>query len=128
MQREHLPIIHPRPDAKTVLQYALSVLYPPRRPFDIIHYWTKAPERALEDGEGGFARPLKRVVIGHTHRPGRWVKDGIEILNTGSHMPFSKPFAVCIEDSRVSHVLLDELVSGTKTTLATGPKDIAGKN
>jgi UDP-2,3-diacylglucosamine pyrophosphatase LpxH len=117
IQREHLPIINPYKKSKTALQYALSLIYPPRRPFDVVHYWIKAPERAMALAQG-FGRPLKRVVIGHTHRPGSWRKNGIELFNTGSYMPMSDAFAVTLEGEQARYVPVKALVAATGKVFA----------
>lgn len=124
IQREQLPIINPYKKSKTALQYAMSLIYPPRRPFDIIHYWMKAPERALKLALG-FDRPIKRVVFGHTHRAGYWRKDGVELFNTGSYMPLSDAFAVTIEGEQVRHVPVKALVAATRKVFAAADIRVA---
>ncbi|HLX59702.1 MAG TPA: metallophosphoesterase [Planctomycetota bacterium] len=117
IQRVHLPIINPYKKPKTALQYALSLIYPPRRPFDVIHYWMKAPERALSLAQG-FGRPIKRVVVGHSHRPGRWKIGEVEVFNTGSFMPLSDSFALCLDGEKVDYVPLKALAESVSRGFA----------
>ncbi|MEI6232107.1 MAG: metallophosphoesterase [Planctomycetota bacterium] len=117
VQRLHMPSINPYKKPKTAFQYATSLIYPPRRPFDIIDYWMKAPGRALAVAKG-FDKPVKHVVVGHTHRSGHWRIDGIDVYNTGSYMPFSNAFAICIEGGRVQHVKLDSLIATSRKVVA----------
>ncbi len=117
VQRQFLPIINPYKKPKTALQYAMSLIFPPRRPFDILHYWMKAPERALKLARA-FKQPLKAVVVGHTHKPGHWKIDGVDVYNTGSSMPLSGAFAFCIDNERVEHIRLERLVESAPTAVA----------
>jgi UDP-2,3-diacylglucosamine pyrophosphatase LpxH len=117
VQRQWLPVINPYKKSKTAWQYAKSLLFPPRRPFDILNYWRTAPRKALKVARG-FQKPLKHVVFGHTHRPGHWRMEGIEVFNTGSFMPFSKPFAITLEDEKVGYVALDQLLEAVPRTFA----------
>ena len=101
------------------MQYALSLVYPPRRPFDIIHYWMVAPKLALKLAQG-FGQVVQHAVIGHTHRPGRWPFRDVTVYNTGSFMPLSEPFAVCVEDERVEYVPLAKLADAAPRIYALG--------
>lgn len=118
IQRAQLPIINPYKKPKTALQYAMSLIYPPRRPFDVIHYWMKAPERALTLAQG-FNRPVKRVVVGHSHRPGRWRIGGVDVFNTGSFMPLSDSFALCIDGEKVDYMPLKALADSVGQIVAS---------
>ena len=122
VQRLELPIINPYKKSKTITQYALSLVYPPRRPFDIIHYWMKAPERALETA-ASFARPVKQLIVGHTHRPGHWRIRGTDVYNLGSFMPFSGAYGLTLDGANVSFVELKQLMSGTRKVVSLSTPD-----
>lgn len=119
VQREFLPIINPYKKTKTVMQYALALIYPPRRPFDIIHYWMTAPDLALKLASG-FNRTVKNVVVGHTHKPGSWKINGVSVFNTGSYMPMSGAFAVCIDGEKVEHVSMKKLAAAQRRVHSVG--------
>ena len=119
VQTEFLPIINPYKKSKTVWQYAKSLLFPPRRPIDILRYWHNAPRLALKMARG-FPKPLKHLVFGHSHRAGKWLIDGVEVINTGSFMPFSKPYAVEIEGATVRFAKLQSLAEGARILVPAG--------
>ena len=119
VQLQYLPIINPYKKAKTVMQYALSLIYPPRRPFDIIHYWMTAPKLALKLATG-FDRAVSNVVVGHTHKPGSWNINGVGVFNTGSYMPMSGAFAVCIDGERIEHVPMEKLAGAARRVYSLG--------
>jgi UDP-2,3-diacylglucosamine pyrophosphatase LpxH len=95
--REH-PMTH---EPRDTLKYLVSVTFPPRKPLDILHYWWRAP-RLVAKLSRTFPKPVRYAVVGHSHRPGHWVVGGISVLNTGSFMPLSEPYAVCIEGASVT--------------------------
>ncbi len=119
VQCRELPIINPYKKSKNVIEYFMSLVYPPRRPFDIMHYWMTAPERALATARG-FNRPIKHVVVGHTHKPGQWRIDGINIYNTGSYMPFSGAFGFITESESVRFAPLKQLFDSSRKIFSLG--------
>jgi hypothetical protein len=125
VQRQWLPIINPYKKAKTVTQYALSLVYPPRRPFDIVHYWLKAPGRVLELARG-FGKPLRHVVVGHTHRAGCWIRGGVKVMNTGSYMPISASYAVVLDGEQAQWLSVKTLTARRNQVLIPKP-DIAAQ-
>jgi UDP-2,3-diacylglucosamine pyrophosphatase LpxH len=125
VQLEFLPVINPYKKSKTAWQYAKSLLYPPRRPFDILRYWRGAPRLALKMARG-FPRPLKHLVFGHSHRAGRWLIDGVEVINTGSFMPFSEPYAVELEGADVRFMPLRVLAERVRESVPVNATVSAG--
>lgn len=94
--REHPMVREPRGR----LGYLASVVMPPHRPLHIMQYWMRAPRLAARLA-ATFPKPVRHVLVGHTHNPGRWQINGVTVLNTGSYMPLSTPHAASIEGERV---------------------------
>jgi hypothetical protein len=108
IQAQHIrenPLIR---DPKTALRYLVSAFIPPQKPFHILRYWRRAPRLAAELA-ATFTRPVRHVLIGHSHRPGRWEVNGTVVMNTGSFMPGSRPYAAAIEGGAVTLRPLREL-------------------
>lgn len=123
VQMQWMHAIIPVKKSKTVLQYAKSLLYPPRRPFDVVEYWHRAPGRVLKVARG-FPRTFKHIIFGHSHRGGHWNIDGVKLFNSGSFMPLSKPLAVLVEDAQVRIVPLRQLIDALPAMLgATAASD-----
>ena len=95
LQGEHLRSF-PRIEKGSSFLYLAALLYPPRKPFDILRYVFNSPHLAAGVAAAHDA-PVKHVVIGHTHRAGTWTINGRTVMNTGSFMPLSLPSAVVIE-------------------------------
>jgi predicted phosphodiesterase len=76
---------HPRGLWQRVLLTA-RIFWPPQCTLAMIRAWHELPGRAAT-----FAsqyRPGSRfVVVGHTHRPGVWMRPGMVVINTGSFRP-----------------------------------------
>jgi UDP-2,3-diacylglucosamine pyrophosphatase LpxH len=106
VMREQPPIEEP----KTLFGYLLSTVYPPQKPFQILHYWSRVPKLAAELALT-VDQSVRHVVIGHTHYAGRWSVKGLMILNTGSYMPLSIPHAVCIDGEDVQLVRMSKLLA-----------------
>jgi len=89
--------------------YFLRQFIPPTRPFRVAWYVFNWPRLLLD-----AARPLpvapKTLAIGHTHRPGEWKVGNMRVLNTGSHMPLSRPYAVEVEGAEVRFLPLRQLL------------------
>jgi predicted phosphodiesterase len=83
VQLPHDP--HPRDLWQRVLLTA-RIFWPPQCTLAMIRAWHELPDRAAV-----FAREFRPgsrfVVVGHTHRPGVWVRPGSVVINTGSFRP-----------------------------------------
>jgi predicted phosphodiesterase len=116
IQAQHIrenPLIR---DPKTALTYLASAFLPPQKPFHILRYWRRAPRLAAELA-ATFDRPVRHVLIGHSHRPGRWALNGLVVMNTGSFMPGSRPYAAIIEDGVVALHPLRELARSARPSV-----------
>lgn len=62
------------------------IFWPPQYPLAMIRAWRELPDRAA-----AFAREFRPgsrfVLVGHTHRPGVWLRPGSVVINTGSFRP-----------------------------------------
>jgi UDP-2,3-diacylglucosamine pyrophosphatase LpxH len=103
---EHPPVREP----KTTFGYLSSVVTPPQKPFHILAYWLRAPGRAAKLG-ASFGQPVRHVVFGHTHFAGRWRRQGLDVMNTGSYMPLSLPCAVVSDGTQVTFHRVTRLLS-----------------
>jgi len=108
--REHPMAREPRGK----LAYLASVVMPPQRPLHILRYWWRAPRLAAHLA-AAFPRPVRHVLVGHTHSPGEWKVNGITVLNTGSFMPMSIPYAASIEGERIFFRPLEPLLRSTRS-------------
>lgn len=76
---------HPRGFRQRVLLTA-RIFWPPQCTLAMIRAWRELPDRAA-----AFAREFRPgsrfVLVGHTHRPGVWVRPGSIVINTGSFRP-----------------------------------------
>jgi len=108
--REHPMAREPRGK----LAYLASVILPPQKPFHILQYWRRAPRLAARLA-AAFPKPVRHVLVGHTHNPGRWELQGVTVLNTGSFMPLSTPHAASIEGEKVLLQPLLPLLRSTRT-------------
>jgi UDP-2,3-diacylglucosamine pyrophosphatase LpxH len=122
LQGEHLRT-HPRVEGRTTFAYLTRLLYPPRRPFDILRYVFSAPYRAAELA-GEHDDPVEHVIVGHTHRGGTWSHQGRTVMNTGSFMPLSQPSAVVIENHRPMRFPLAKLIRSYTTTVPLAVRDV----
>jgi len=89
--------------------YLIRAFIPPHRPFQIFAYWGRAPGMIAQLAST-FDKPVKNVVVGHSHRGGDWQLHGLRVLNTGSFMPLSKPLAVIADGSQVNIHPLEALL------------------
>ncbi|HYG77418.1 MAG TPA: metallophosphoesterase [Planctomycetota bacterium] len=106
--------------SRTALEYVLSIFYPPQKPFHILRYWAGAPRLAAALGET-FDKPLRHLVVGHTHRAGCWKVKNFQVINTGSFMPLSTANAAVIVDSKVNFVPIETLVVSGRTVSMPAP-------
>ncbi|HEY3320004.1 MAG TPA: metallophosphoesterase [Planctomycetota bacterium] len=118
--RENPQIKEPR----STFGYIATILVPPRKPFDVFLYWWRVPGLAAALART-YPQPVRHVVIGHSHRAGRWNFGDLEVFNTGSFMPLSLPCVVSVEDAQVSFVPLRKLLKPVRTYLAPRPNRAA---
>ena len=67
----------------------------------ILIYWATFP-REVRKFVADYAPESKIVVLGHTHRQGVWIKNGVTVINTGAYGFPAKPRAVLIEGREMS--------------------------
>jgi predicted phosphodiesterase len=70
-----------------------------RRPWAlaaVLRYWRRAPQLAA-DFVAAHGPEARFVLIGHTHRPGYWRRNGRTIINTGSFGFPGRPWGVVID-------------------------------
>lgn len=123
-QGEHLrhnPIAR---DDAGLLNYLVNATIPPQKILHVLQYWYRTPNR-IAALAATFDKPVKHVVIGHTHRPGHWNVGGIEVFNTGSYMPMSKPFAVSIDGHHISFSPVLRMLESHRTVVQALPKAAA---
>jgi len=60
-------------------------LWPPRRPWAIVHSWMTAPSRA-HHLLASYRPGADVMIFGHTHLPGVWKKGGKKVINTGGFL------------------------------------------
>ncbi len=72
----------------------LHQAWPPTTPFKILSCWRQVPDRAISLAKR-FGLDHKFIVVGHTHNPGVWQRDGRIVINLGAYFPW--PGARCID-------------------------------
>ncbi|HKB92101.1 MAG TPA: metallophosphoesterase [Opitutaceae bacterium] len=76
-------------------------LWPPWTPLLMLYAWWDLPHRGMV-----FLRKFRPaaqfLIIGHTHFPGVWTREGLTIINTGAYMHPFGPLAVDIEPERLT--------------------------
>ncbi len=87
---------------KYALRFVGDTVWPPGRALRILRAWREAPGRAASLARKH--RPKAAfVVIGHTHKPGFWRKDGgVVVINTGSFCPPFGAMAAVVEPGGIS--------------------------
>lgn len=88
----------------TGLEWAAAVLAElshPARTFEVLRAWAECPDLAA-----AFLRqhrPQARcIIVGHTHRPGHWMRGDTLVLNTGAYLPwFGRRVVDILEDTVV---------------------------
>ena len=93
----------------TPFRYFIDHLFPPTRLLWILHYNWHYPGW-IESLVSHFPAPVRHVVFGHSHRGGRWQRGEVALYNTGSFMPYSRPWAVRVEGKGVTFFTLDALL------------------
>jgi UDP-2,3-diacylglucosamine pyrophosphatase LpxH len=73
-------------------------LWPPYRPFMILHAWWDTPRLGAKLLRT-FRPDTRYLMIGHTHYPGCWQSQGRVIINTGSFVPSFGALAVLLTES-----------------------------
>ena len=95
---------HPRHLWGRILRTA-RIFWPPRCSWAMFEAWSQLPERAV-----AFAREyrpgVRFVVVGHTHRPGVWIRSDAVIINTGSFRP---PFGCYATDVSIEQVVVRQV-------------------
>ncbi|HEX9785355.1 MAG TPA: metallophosphoesterase [Opitutaceae bacterium] len=75
--------------------------WPPRNLARMVSTWRNNPLDALHLVR--LYHPTARcVIVGHTHRPGIWRRNGYCVINTGSYLPMLGRLAVDYEDGIVT--------------------------
>lgn len=91
----------PLPKLPPPFNFFATALWPPSRTIEMIRVWCGMGQEGLrfleKSGEG--ARVL---VCGHFHRAGIWEKGGRLMINTGSFMRGSRPWAVDLKDGKMT--------------------------
>jgi UDP-2,3-diacylglucosamine pyrophosphatase LpxH len=116
LQRQVLQDNPPLLDPKNPLTYVFRTAYPPQKVFHVLRYWYLMPRRVAQLA-ATFGQPVRHAVVGHSHLPGSWNVMGIHVLNTGSFMPGSRPFAVAIDGTAVRLLRLAELLRSPRVFL-----------
>lgn len=79
---------------------AVRVFWPPRRTLAMMRAWRELPQRVAAVVH--CYRPAARfAIVGHTHLPGVWFRDGVVVINTGSFSPPLGGYAVDVSPEEV---------------------------
>ena len=80
---------HPEPFLRGAIGRALCLAArtcPPWRIFHMMRAWHELPARVADLTRRH--RPAARfTIVGHTHLPGVWKRNGVTVINTGSYLP-----------------------------------------
>ncbi len=88
------------PTNEGFVRHLLRYLWPPVRIPRILGSWRRLPVSAANLAEDH--RPRARfIVVGHTHYPGIWTRQGRCVINTGSFLPLLGRRLVDIHEDRV---------------------------
>ena len=75
--------------------------WPPKRFVRMVSSWKNTPVHAVNLLK--VYRPTARcVIVGHTHFPGVWHRQGYSVINTGSYLPVLGRLAVDYEDGTIT--------------------------
>jgi predicted phosphodiesterase len=95
---------HPRHPWGRVLRTA-RIFWPPRRSWAMFTAWRQLPDRAA-----AFAREYRPgarfIAVGHTHRPGVWIRPDLVVINTGSFQP---PFGCYAVDVSIEQIVVRQV-------------------
>jgi len=91
-----------------IARSVFKLIFPPRRPWEILRCWRETPLRA--DQFRRKHRPgAKILIMGHVHRPGIWQRpDGYTLINTGGFMSIGKARVVEWDDKTIRSFRVDE--------------------
>jgi len=88
------------------LQRTLRIFWPPHCTLAMIKAWRQLPNKAA-----AFARQcrpgVRFVLVGHTHRPGVWIRSDVVVINTGSFRP---PFGCYAVDVSVEEIVVRQVL------------------
>lgn len=91
----------PLPNLPPPLNFLATAMWPPSRPLEMVRVWRGMGRAGLDflerSGEGASV-----LVCGHFHRAGIWERDGCLMINTGSFMPGSQPWAVDVHGAKLT--------------------------
>ena len=80
--------------------HTVRKFWPPRRTLAMFRAWRELPD--LVAGVARRHRPRARfVVVGHTHLPGVWTRQGVVVINTGSFCPPLGAYAVDVSAEQI---------------------------
>ncbi len=78
----------------------MRTFWPPHSVFAMLRAWLQLPDRAA-----AFARQwrpgVRFVMVGHTHRPGVWMRSDLVVINTGSFRPPFGCYAVDVSAPQI---------------------------
>jgi len=104
----------PLPKLPPPFNFFATALWPPSRTFEMLRVWRGMGKEGLrflaKSGEGAGV-----LVCGHFHQAGIWEKGGRLMINTGSFMKGSRPWAVDLKDGKLSARELN--LAGSRYTL-----------
>ena len=95
---------HPRHLTGRVLRTA-NIFWPPRCSWAMFKAWHQLPDRAAAFARA-FRPNVRFVAVGHTHRPGVWIRSDTVIINTGSFRP---PFGCYATDVSFEQVVVRQV-------------------
>lgn len=97
----HVLQLVPLPKLPPPLNFFATALWPPSRSFEILRVWGGMGKTGLKflERAGEGARVL---VCGHFHRAGIWEGNGRLMVNTGSFMRGSRPWAVDLVEEELT--------------------------
>ena len=89
------------PKLPSPFDFLVTALWPLNRSFEMLRVWQGMGEQGLRflnhSGKGACV-----LICGHFHRPGIWQKEGKVMINTGAFMQGSKPWAVDVNDGKLT--------------------------
>lgn len=83
-------------------QRTRRIFWPPRRTLAMFKAWRELPGRAAAFASQ-FRPGARFIIVGHTHRPGVWIRPDIVVINTGS---FTPPFGCYAVDVAVAQIVV----------------------
>lgn len=80
----------------------VNIFWPPNRVLAMAKAWRELPDRALAFAHQ-FRPGARFILVGHTHRPGVWIRSDQVVINTGSFCP---PFGCYATDVSAREVVV----------------------